>query len=45
MSRETTQRVRDMIRVAMIGFGTVGTNFARVLHEKRGMLRDRYGLE
>ena len=29
----------------MIGFGTVGTNFARVLHEKRAMLKDRYGLE
>jgi homoserine dehydrogenase len=34
-----------MIRVAMIGFGTVGSNFARVLYEKRKMLKDRYGLE
>ena len=29
----------------MIGFGTVGTSFARVLHEKRALLRDRYGLD
>ena len=34
-----------MIRVAVIGFGTVGSSFARVLHEKRKMLKDRYGLD
>jgi homoserine dehydrogenase len=34
-----------MIRVAMIGFGTVGTGFAKVLHEKRRELKDHYGLE
>ncbi len=34
-----------MIKVAIIGFGTVGSNFARVLHEKRKMLKDRYEFE
>ncbi len=34
-----------MLRVAIIGFGTVGSSFARVLHEKGRMLGDRYGLE
>jgi homoserine dehydrogenase len=34
-----------MIRVAIIGFGTVGSNFAKVLKDKRRMLKDRYGLE
>ena len=34
-----------MMKVAMIGFGTVGSNFAKVLHVKRKMLKDRYGLE
>jgi homoserine dehydrogenase len=34
-----------MIRVAMIGFGTVGSGFARVLNEKRRELKERYGLE
>lgn len=34
-----------MLRVAIIGFGTVGSSFARVLHEKRGMLGDKYGLD
>ena len=33
------------MKIALIGFGTVGTNFARVLHEKRRLLKDRYGLE
>ncbi len=33
------------MKVALIGFGTVGTNFARVLHEKRRLLKDRYGFE
>ena len=34
-----------MLKVALIGFGTVGTSFARVLHEKRKMLSDRYSFE
>ncbi|MGD0805560.1 MAG: hypothetical protein ABSA11_15980 [Candidatus Bathyarchaeia archaeon] len=34
-----------MMKVAMIGFGTVGSNFVKVLHVKRKMLKDRYGLE
>ena len=31
--------------MAIIGFGTVGSNFARVLNEKRKMLKDRYEFE
>jgi homoserine dehydrogenase len=34
-----------MINVALIGFGTVGTSFARVLQNKRKMLRDQFGFE
>ncbi len=34
-----------MMRVAIIGFGTVGSSFAGVLHEKRKMLGERYGLD
>jgi len=40
-----SRAVSDLIRVAMIGFGTVGSGFARVLHEKRRELKEKYGLE
>ena len=32
-------------KIAVIGFGTVGQAFLRVLHEKGDWLRERYGLE
>lgn len=34
-----------MIGVGIIGFGTVGTGTARILLDKRGLLRDRTGID
>lgn len=34
-----------MLRVAIVGFGTVGSSFAAALHDKEEMLRRSYGLD
>ncbi|MCW4051349.1 MAG: homoserine dehydrogenase [Candidatus Bathyarchaeota archaeon] len=34
-----------MIKLASIGFGTVGQSFTKILHDKKQMLKDRYDLE
>ncbi|MFQ5815510.1 MAG: homoserine dehydrogenase [Candidatus Hydrothermarchaeaceae archaeon] len=33
------------MRIQIIGFGNVGQGFARVLQDKRGYLRDKYGMD
>lgn len=33
------------VRIMLVGFGNVGKAFARLLHEKQGELKTRYGLE
>ncbi len=34
-----------MVRIGVAGFGNVGREFVRLLAERRGLLRDRYGFE
>ncbi len=34
-----------MLKVAIIGFGTVGSSFARILYNKEDLLKNRYGFE
>ncbi|MYA95702.1 MAG: homoserine dehydrogenase [Nitrospinae bacterium] len=38
-------RLAEQVRVIVCGFGRVGREFARLVHEKSGLLRAAYGLE